>query len=443
MIRTNNFGEETFECSRCANEVNEFDDNCGVCGHVFNNKIDYSNKENKHRAISYTIGEFNGREVFITTLNNSKRGILKFIVKTDSQIAMRVKYFIHNNNSDFLENGLMQDSLIKYEEFIVMELQNEKYYINEKLFDNEENDDDFESKGTFLNNIKQEQIENIFVYGDDWIDLECSLEYKNALKECISYIRPEMFFSYLYRLIILYDFEKKSKEIPNNKELLSLFEEASKKILKESCYFLIDKYENPDEELILSFSWENYHINYSKQVDALKDSTLHFINYSKRIQEAIEVDENENPYTSQASLIFFQYIMFMGVRMAHTRIINELNNKSFLGCEIIKSYDYSELIIYLTPEGMRNLTKILKMTVEERLEIFNSFLNKNKIKKIDSETLKKTFNTSILLEYENNIYKHYLQYSDYLNDFMSERINRKHLSSIWAESQANYKQVKI
>lgn len=441
MMRTNNFGEETFECSRCSNEVNEFDDNCDVCGHVFNNKIDYSNKENKHRAISYTIGEFNGREVFITTLNNPKRGILKFIVETDSQIAMRVKYFIHNNNSDFLENGLMQDSLIEYEDFIVMELQNEEYYIDEKLFDDD--DDDFESNGTFLNSIKQEQIENIFVYSDDWLDLECSLEYKNALKECISYIRPEMFFLYLYRLIILYDFEKKSKAIPNNKELLSLFEEASKKILKESCYFLIDKYDNPNEELILSFAWENYHINYSKQVDALRDSTLHFINYSKRIQEAIEVDENENPYNSQASLRFFQNIMFMGVRMAHTRITNELNNKSFLGCEIIKSYDYSELIIYLTPEGMRNLTDVLKMTVEERLGIFNSFLNDNKIKKIDSEALKKTFDTSILLEYENNIYKHYLQYSDYLNDFMSERINRKHLSSIWAESQANYKQVKI
>lgn len=224
---------------------------------------------------------------------------------------------------------------------------------------------------------------------------------------------------------------------------MSLFEEASKKILKESCYFLMDKYENPNEELILSYAWENYHINYSKQVDILRDSTLHFINYSKRIQEAIEIDENENSYASQTSLRFFQNIMFMGVRMAHTRIINELNNKSFLGCEIIKSYDYSELIIYLTPEGMRNLTEVLKMTVEERFEIFNFFLNNNKIKKIDSETLRKTFNTSILLEYENNIYKHYLQYSDYLNDFMSQRINRKHLSSIWVESQANYKQIKI
>ena len=403
----------------------------------------------KHRAIGYTIGELNGQEVFITTLNNSKGKILKFIVKTDSQIAMRVKFFIHNNNSDFLENGLIQDCLIEYGHFIVMELQNEEYYVHQKLFDNEvedeieDEDEDFESNGTFLNNIKQEQVENIFVYSDDWLDLECNLEYKNALKECISYIRPEMYFLYLYRLIILYDFEKKSKEIPNNKELLSLFEEASKKILKESCYFLIDKYENPNDELILSFAWENYHINYSKQVDALRDSTLHFINYSKRIQEAIEIDENENPYTSQASLMFFQNIMFMGVRMAHTRIINELNNKSFLGCEIIKSYDYLELIIYLTPEGIRNLTELLKMTVEERLEIFNGFLNNNKIKKIDSETLRKTFNTSILLEYENNIYKHYLQHTDYLNDFMSERINRKHLSSIWAESQANYKQVKI
>lgn len=131
-------------------------------------------------------------------------------METDSQIAMRVKYFIHNNNFDFLENGLMQDILINYDKFIVMELQNEEYYIEEKLFDN--CDDGFESNGTFLNNIKQEQIENIFVYSDDWVDLQYSLEYKSALKECISYIRPEMFFLNLYRVIILYDFKKNLKK---------------------------------------------------------------------------------------------------------------------------------------------------------------------------------------------------------------------------------------
>ena len=381
----------------------------------------------------------NGYQVLVSTLNNYLKGDLQLIVDVESYLATRIKYFVYNNKVDFLENGLIEGKLIEYEDFILKELQDGEYYIHKSLLNNE--DLKKASKNSFLNHIKQEKIENIFIYEEDWIDLEYTLEQKNALKECISYIRPETFFYFFYSIIIYYDFENKSKEIPDNKELLILFQEGAKKILKECCYVVIEKYENPEDELILSFPWENYHTNYTKLVDPLRTSTLSFINHSYRIQEVLGIAKNDNPFDSEQSSFFFQNLMYMGIRMAHTRIVNELNNKSNFGCEIIKGFNYSELVIYLTPEGFRNQTKILKMSIEEKLKIFNSFLNENKIKRIDTDTLRKKFNTNILLEYDNKIYKHYFQFPSYSNDFMSARINKKHLSSILQEGQANFKEV--
>ncbi|MCK8143333.1 hypothetical protein MW871_15690 [Flavobacterium sp. I-SCBP12n] len=439
MTRKETFDDETFECSRCSNVVDQFDENCDVCGHIFTNIIDFSNRENKHKAISYKIAELNGYEVLVSTLNNYDKGNIQFIVEADSQLALRIKYFVHNNKADFLENGLTQYKLIDYEDFILMELENEEYYIHKNLLNNKNME--YESKSSFLKHIKQKRFENIFVYEDDWIDLEYTLDYKNLLKECISYIRPETFFYFFYSIITYYDFEKKLKTLPNNEQLLSLFKEGSKKILKESCYVVIEKYENPEDVLILSYPWENYHINYSKLVDPLKTATQHFINHSYRIYEVLGIDKNGDPYEAEESEIFFQNLMYMGIRMAHTRIVNELNNNSNFGCEIISSFNNSELIIYLTPEGFRNQTAILKMSVEEKLKMFNSFLNENKIKRIDTDILRKKLDTNILLEYEGKIYKHYFHFSEYSNDFMSNRINKKHLSSILQEGQANFKEV--
>lgn len=434
MIRINNFGEEIYECSKCTNIVNEYDDECDVCGHVFNNTIDYSNKENKHQALHFTEGQFNGKEIMIATINNHVRGVIKFIVKRDSQIAYRVRFFILNNKNGFLEDELMDDKLINYENFLVVKIQNENYHVCKKLLEKKKND------SKLIKKINQKHHNNIYIFSEEWIDLNFSLEYKNALKECISYIRPEMYFYYLYRVIILYGFEKKSLAIPDSKRLLKIYEEASRRIMRDSCYFLLDKKEVGDEEY-LSFAWENYFINYSKEVDLLRDSTLQFINSSKSIRQIIGIKENS--IISEETETFFKYMMFLGLRIAYTRLKNESKSESYLGCEIIKTVNSSELFVYLTPKALRELTELLKAKGQQRLDIFNNFILNNNIERINSDTLRELLNTSIILKHESNLYMHYLQSPNHLNDYISQRINGKHISLIFGQCQANYKLVKM
>jgi hypothetical protein len=91
---------------------------------------------------------------------------------------------------------------------------------------------------------------------------------------------------------------------------------------------------------------------------------------------------------------------------------------------------------------MRNLSFIHTLKPEERGNLYANFLLDNNINKIESETLKKSLSTSMLFEYKNDLYHYYRQTDDnYLNDFMSKRINGNHKSLLWVESQVNYRKV--
>lgn len=132
MIKKNHFGYEIFECSNCGNQVNEFDDYCQICGKTFDETHEFENYENKFKAIDYSEGDFNDNTVIIATLQNSKIGINRFIVPNNSQIAMRVKYYVINGNTNFLEDGLVQDKLIDLSQFEKIEFDNDNEYFVEK-----------------------------------------------------------------------------------------------------------------------------------------------------------------------------------------------------------------------------------------------------------------------------------------------------------------------
>lgn len=128
MILKNYFGYESFECSKCGSVVDEFVDYCQVCGKSFENS-----SENKYKALDFSEGDFNNNSIIVATLKNSKLGVQKFIISSKSQIAMRVKYYVINGNPNFLEDGLMQESLVNLNEFKKIELNDELYYVEKLL----------------------------------------------------------------------------------------------------------------------------------------------------------------------------------------------------------------------------------------------------------------------------------------------------------------------
>jgi len=132
MIVKNLNGIEYFACSKCESHVEETDEVCDVCGRILDN---YSgeNVEHKFIALDFSEGEFNRKSVVVATLKNYKLGTQKFIVASKSQIAMRVKYFVINGNPNFLEDGLMQDKLIEFDEFEKLTLNDEDYFVEKIL----------------------------------------------------------------------------------------------------------------------------------------------------------------------------------------------------------------------------------------------------------------------------------------------------------------------
>lgn len=307
--------------------------------------------------------------------------------------------------------------------------------------------------------IKKEKKGNIFIYEQDWIQLDCSEQYKNVLYRCIRYIRPEMYFNLIYRIIIEYDYEVFGKEIDDNYVIFEQFKRVSKKILKDYCHILLPKEEvdkpqnssfnysvnkilkdyfnisltkdkTKEQEDSSSFVWKNHYFLYSKQVDVLLRSTCSFINNLEDVQNVLGINKHENPFFSNKSNLFFQNLMYIGYLVALSRIKDEINNKSYLGAEIINYNNETDLVIYLTPEGMSNKSKMRHFTKEETLSWLNIFLENNNMKRIKSE--------SVEIEIDGDSFVHYRLYPGYINDYMSNRINRPHISSILKETQANY-----
>lgn len=285
----------------------------------------------------------------------------------------------------------------------------------------------------FIELIKSKKVSSFIVYENNWLDIDCSDEYSIAIQECIKYIRPEMYFNYLYRLLIKYDFENKNLEIPNEELLLKYYREASSKILKEIGLIIL-------EDNDLSFDWDIHHVNFLKEINSLKDSTLHFINCNEQIQKAIGIQPNENPYLTYKSDDFFQTVMFLGLRMAYSRILNEIHNKSIIGAELIQSNSFGLIKIYLTPYGMR---KISSLNDNEKLSAYNNFLIEYNIKRISSQIVLQQHNSKVLLQHNNKLFSHFIISEEYLNNFMNARINKKHLISLFTESQVIYKEVNI
>jgi hypothetical protein len=132
MIVKNLNGIEYFACSKCESHVEETAEVCDVCGKILGNYSE-ENGEDKFIALDFSEGEFNKKSVVVATLKNYKLGNQKFIVSSKSQIAMRVKYFVINGNPNFLEDGLMQDKLIEFDEFEKLTLNDEDYFVEKIL----------------------------------------------------------------------------------------------------------------------------------------------------------------------------------------------------------------------------------------------------------------------------------------------------------------------
>lgn len=289
--------------------------------------------------------------------------------------------------------------------------------------------------------VLKEKIENIFYLKNDWLNLNFDINKKKAIFKYFPIFKTDMYFYYIFRLILINEYEQKGIAPLSKNDAFNKFIECCGKILKEKCAVLIPEYDNSYNEITISFPWTTNYQNYSNEVDLLKNSVLNIVNHKKEIKNLLGINESENPYFSELSVQYFQNLMFIGYNIAKKRVYDELENKNFFGLEVVDYSDEKELIFYLTPFGMLNLNKLFEKNNDEIVAYFYDNIKEFNASKVNNEQLKKDYNTKTIIFFNNNIYIH-KNFTDLdFNSYMNKRLNRFSLNLLYHESQLNLKKI--
>lgn len=281
----------------------------------------------------------------------------------------------------------------------------------------------------------------------DWVKLTLDEKIKKVLYDNIYFFRVESLFSYIYRLIYECTYLHSGKSVDKH-HLLNLYYKVSNRILLD-CFGIMSN--NNDSFENVQFDWSsNWYLNMEQEFGNTQKTILDKINNNSDIRKAIDLDEVENPYDSNKSAMFIQYLISIGYSMATNRILLDFDSKSQFGFELVDFNDMQDLIIYLTPEGMitfpEEMGQIRKSNNgdkegTERLKCFGGKLAELGINFIKDKERLKEFGNAPTINCMDNFFSHYKQHDLYSNEHFDERINRHYLYSIVLETQASFRRV--
>lgn len=287
--------------------------------------------------------------------------------------------------------------------------------------------------------------EHSYALKGDWIELTLDENIKKQLYNNICFFRAESLFSYVYRLMYECTYLHSSKNV-DKQHLLNLYYKVSNKIL-------IDRFgiiSNPNHSFEnVEFDWSsNWYLNMEKEFAITEKTILDVINYSSEIAKAIGLDKDEDPYYSNKSAMFIQYLISIGYSIATNRILSDFEAKTQFGFEFVDFNDKQDLIIYLTPEGMisfpEEISEVMKANNgdkagTERLKCIRGKLEKLGINFITDKEQLKDFGNAPTISCLGKYFSHYKQYNLSSNEHFNERINRHYLYSIVLETQASFR----
>lgn len=95
--------------------------------------------KNSFKALSYmeTTMEQTDEKILVATLESKETGVKRFVVPINSQIAIRVKYYVNNGIKDYLEKDLIGDyDLIDLNAFTLSKQKNRNNEIENVYFHN-------------------------------------------------------------------------------------------------------------------------------------------------------------------------------------------------------------------------------------------------------------------------------------------------------------------
>lgn len=124
--------EDKEECLKCGGDFNKHYNLCPDCKSQ-DNSGEINLKHLKYKALEYREGDMNNNHIVVVTVKNSAIGTIKLIVPHNSQIANRVQYYVDNGITDYLEDGLTQETLINIADFTKNVIDGEIYLVLKTL----------------------------------------------------------------------------------------------------------------------------------------------------------------------------------------------------------------------------------------------------------------------------------------------------------------------
>jgi len=291
--------------------------------------------------------------------------------------------------------------------------------------------------------IKKTKSNQYTTFEGDWINFRLSEEYKEILYKYIPIYRVESFFYNLFSYILKKDY---SQDFFRNTRdgLLYIFQLTSEKILYDEASIVFDESFIKDEQFRVNFEWDDRIQLYSNHFQYIIDDILSLINSDKEnnIKKIIGVNNGENPYFSPNAHMFAQQLVSVAYSIATNRIIDNIDNENYFGLEIMNYNNKTDLIIFLTPLGMFEYSQLYQNSNPEQRKIeFVNQINKIGLQMIDSEELRTNLETSALITFQNNIYKHYRTFEMSASEYLSRRTNKHYIKSVFVETQANFTKI--
>lgn len=279
----------------------------------------------------------------------------------------------------------------------------------------------------------------------DWIKLTLDEKIKKVLYDNIYFFRVESLFSYIYRLMYECTYLHSANFVDKH-HLLNLYYKVSNRILLDRFGIMSNNnhsYEN------VEFDWSsNWYLNMEQEFGNTEKTILDIINYSSDIRKAIGFDGVEDPYESNKSAMFIQYLISIGYSMATNRILSDFESKSQFGFELVDFNDNQDLIIYLTPEGIISFPEEIDQIIKsnngdkggvERLKCIRRKLEEIGLNFITDKERLKEFGNAPTINCLDKFFSHYKQHDLSSNEHFDERINRHYLNSIVLETQASFR----
>jgi hypothetical protein len=257
-------------------------------------------------------------------------------------------------------------------------------------------------------------------------------EQYQVLLDCQSFVRTDMMFYYIYRLIARYDLLP--NHIPINRdELTDRFSYFTSSLLLDKMGVELGN-STPSY-----YGWPVHYEQYSKETDRLRSS---FINYlieypSKAARIGIDLDEYAIAQTKISEQ--FQILMIMGYQVAKQRFERTVNSDNIIGAEI-HGYSNTELILFPTLMGMIEMDEFNAITSQERQNLFYKSLKELGLHPVNNQPAQKILKSSLLVVHNGALYSHYLTKGDHSSEYISKRNNRHPISNYRVEFQTNLRE---